>query len=779
MMFLVIFGSLAAAMAVVAQSNLRTADSSLKLSRAMSAAETGMVFARRRLAQESSRFVVDKGVIDADFGQKIWLGSYTPANDGNVTVLPPTGYSVNTPPAGVIQAIRDAHLADSDSFVAEPGDSALPEINTTYGSLTCRPIKLSTDPNSPYFRLKYELLSSLPYVRVTSKGVDGDISRELQMDFKIDKKIEFAVLSPNRIMIGKNVLVQGPLGSRYGIVSGELASANGDPLVLRSDFHYLSAALDTKLNTLYAQVMAHDVDGDGRLRPDHPVEKLGLNGHPELVDYDGDQYVSDFDLFLAQFDANGDKKVCYDAALAAAAGHGSMSAEFTLDNQLSRLIDKANPDRDGDGVPGTSSDIQLGYNDGILDINDEYAKVTGRLAFSVARNPWETANGGSYQSVVQGPVRSDIDVAPVSFEVTNEQMREITTAMFNSTQSWFKTQANAGQPFATQVASGGTYTPASAATWESVPYGATGAYDYYQRPIYSNYTFKNLRIPKGTNALFNNCKFVGVTYVQTQEDCGHYNWNTAGDVDKVETPPAGSGIFTYPLKYPPPGPASTAIIPSTGTPVTDTRVESNNVRFNDCTFLGSISGDKPVEYTHYRNKLQMTGTTRFYIDPNDPDLALQSDKATLISLLNTITPADRDQMAKSSILMPGWSIDVGNFTNQQNADPTLTPKVKLKGTIIAGILDVRGTADVFGTLLMTFRPTSGVGPLYYGGLTDAFNTTIGYFGPLDGDSEGVDPANASFQGFGEITLRYDPNAKLPDGIPWPIRIDADPTTYTE
>ena len=34
-------------------------------------------------------------------------------------------------------------------------------------------------------------------------------------------------------------------------------------------------------------------------------------------------------------------------------------------------------------------------------------------------------------------------------------------------------------------------------------------------------------------------------------------------------------------------------------------------------------------------------------------------------------------------------------------------------------------------------------------------------------------------GFGEITLRYNPTAQLPDGIPWPIRIDPDPLTYTE
>ncbi|MCZ6611575.1 MAG: hypothetical protein O6941_02980, partial [Planctomycetota bacterium] len=93
MMFLVIFGSLTAAMAVVAQGNLRTADSAMKVSRAMSAAETGLIFAARRLEAESSRFVVEKGVIDAGFGHDLWLGTYDLGADGAVVVLPPVGYT--------------------------------------------------------------------------------------------------------------------------------------------------------------------------------------------------------------------------------------------------------------------------------------------------------------------------------------------------------------------------------------------------------------------------------------------------------------------------------------------------------------------------------------------------------------------------------------------------------------------------------------------------------------------------------------------------------------
>jgi len=763
MMFLVIFGSLAAAMAVVAQGNLRTADSGMKLSRAMSAAETGLVFAQRRLASEAQRFVVEKGVIDGPFGEDIWKGTYDEGSDGAVTVLPPTGYPApSTPPSGVMEAVRDAHDADTHSFNATSGDSSLPSMNTTTGELRVKPIRLNDEDNPPYFRLTYSLVDDAPYVHVTSEGVAGDIRRTIEMDFKIDKKIEFAILSPNRIMIGKNVLVEGPLGSRYGLVTGELEPENGDPLVMRSDFYYLADALNTKLDNFYAQVVQYDVDGDNRLRPDHPDEGDGVSGQPDLVDYDGDEYVDAFDLFMAHFDTNGDERICYRA--------DAGSVEFSVDNQLAVLIDQSNADRDGDGDYGTASDTGLGYNDGILDVNDMYAKVTGKLCFAAAQNDWETPHGGSYRTVVEGAVRPDLEVPPVSFEVTEDEMREITTDMFSESETWFESQAVAGS-FAAQTASGGTYTPPSGATWEAVPFGSEGAYDYYQRPQYSGYTFTNVRIPKGTNALFTNCTFVGVTYIEAEEDCDHYNWNYTGAVEKKEVPP-GSGNWTYPLRFP-------GLNVDSPSAITDTKVHSNNIRFHNCTFLGSVSGDRPNEYTHWRNKLQYTGNTRFYIDPAEPELNdtdhpdYQADASTLRTTLNGMDEDDREELEKSSILMPGWSIDVGSFSNEAG------PKVKLKGTIVAGILDVRGTVDVHGTMLMTFRPTEAQGPLYYGGLTDAFNTTIGYFGPLDGDGEGVDPDDASFTGFGEITLRYNPDAKLPDGIPWPIRIDADPTTYVE
>lgn len=774
MMFLVIFGSLGVAMAIVAQGNLRTAESSIKVSRAMSAAESGLVFAAKRLAKESQRFVVKKGVIDDEYGHALWMGTYS-GEPGDVEILPAQGYDENTAIDGLAEAILNAHAADEGQMALETGDADLPSLAEN-GTIESRPMRIIATDDRVWFRLKYELLEDEPIVRVTSVGADGDIRRTLQLDFRIHKRIEYAIISPNRLMIGKNVRIEGPLGTRYGTDENELNAGNGDPLVMRSDFYYLSSELDTKLDALWTVVQDYDTDGDGRLRPGNATEAAGLDSNAELAsgDIDGNEFVDDFDLFLAVFDADEDLRVVYDEDKAAAAGLGNLTSEFTdIDDQLARLIDQADPDRNDDGVVD-GRDVQLGYDDGVLNGLDRYSKVHGRLAFGVTKSAWEEAHGDSYQSIVNGPITPGMEHPAVKFGVGEDELRLVTTEMFADTAEWFKDTAEGGSSFSTQVGSGvsggGTFLPPSVDTWEPVPYGSPSAYDWYQRPIFKDMTFTNVKIPTNTNALFENCTFVGVTYVETENDCTDVNWNYAGSLIKVTL---GGGTVVYSPKFP--GVTSNL----DGNPVADTKVHSNSLRFHNCTFLGSVAGDTPNEFTHWRNKVQMTGNTRFYLDPADVELAEQDDAEELTNMLEDIPAADRDMMARSQIMLPGWSVDVGNFSNEQAEDPEDTPRVNLRGTIIAGILDVRGTADVHGTLLMTFRPVKNEGPLFYDGQPDMFNTTVGYFGPDDGDGEGTLPGDDTFEGFGEITLRYDPDAKLPDGIPWPISMEALPATYLE
>ena len=196
MMFLVLFGSLAVAMAVVAQGNLRTADSGLRVSRAMSAAETGLVFGARRLREQAGRFVVTEGVIEAAFAEELWLGTL-PSDDFDV--LPPDGFSEGTEPDGIMQAVFYLHdEIDTHAIEVLAGDASLPTMDTTLGVLEVKPIPISDEANGPYFRLRYELVDSEPFIRITSRGFDGNIVRELSMDFRVGKKIEFAAISPNR-----------------------------------------------------------------------------------------------------------------------------------------------------------------------------------------------------------------------------------------------------------------------------------------------------------------------------------------------------------------------------------------------------------------------------------------------------------------------------------------------------------------------------------------------------------------------------------------------------
>src|SRR5258708_39503398 len=71
MMFLILFGSLAAAMAILSKGNIITAATHQHVVRAQGAAETGMGVAAQRLAEAAARFVVSRGTVDASFGRHL------------------------------------------------------------------------------------------------------------------------------------------------------------------------------------------------------------------------------------------------------------------------------------------------------------------------------------------------------------------------------------------------------------------------------------------------------------------------------------------------------------------------------------------------------------------------------------------------------------------------------------------------------------------------------------------------------------------------------------
>ncbi len=955
MMFLILFGSLAAAMAIISRGNIITAATHQHVTRALGAAETGLVVAQQRLIEAAARFPVSKGEVDTDFGGRIWTGAFLPS-DGAAPPLPPTSF-LNTmgTPAGLAEALAQAHWQDANTVVINQINQPVigpapagtdPDVYKLDNWLRTPAVALTAQtagaPQNTAFQIDYAPLANGTDIRVIVTGYDFDYSRDgipvtrrIMQDFRVVKRVNAAVVSPSRIMIGKNVLFEGDLGAFYDAVNSQY----GDPLVMKNDFEGLQAGLDGDLAMLASGLAAYDIDQDNRLRVGHPVEQLGIpdldgNGSPDgaALDVTEDGYVDAYDLFIRRFDANGDGKVVLSAALTDGTPAEGLTPEFVdengkpIDDDLGLLIDSAVPDRNGNGIysfidhtsngrfapgedeladideataaslpqslqaylhPGSPShvwsDQVLGFRDGVLDKRDQHAKVAGRLVFRVKAGDW-TAAQGSYMNKLRGPIRPGEGLAAMKFDATEAELPTITKSSFSNSETKLKAAADGdGKSFAEQAASNlgvslaefAAWTPASNPTspsapkyyplspdanedglpdnwqtayFEKTPFNSPNYSDWYYRPVFENMTFRNVQIPVGMNALFRNCTFVGVTYVRSDLANTHVNWTLYGKMkldtglNKPALDPArlrygdDPGETFYPTMLPPTAippnqyvlmattPLDKADITSDKVPftigydllpdpliingkrITDTKALSNNCRFHDCLFVGSLVSDAPQEYTHVRNKIQFTGATKFSEkhpdDPNDPQL--------------NPDPEDEPEIAKSSLMLPNYSVDIGAFNSPPEQD------VRLRGAVVAGVLDVRGNATIDGVLMLTFKPVLGEGPLRDAlgnpaGNPALFNTTLGYFGPADGDDESLDPNTLPiklingqlqkcvgydtngdglpdvaptqpqpagstaipFYGYGGIMLKFNKDLVLPDGVILPLQIAVERTSYRE
>lgn len=968
MMFLVLFGSLVAAMAITSRGNVRTASTHLQVTRALSAAETGLVVAESRLAEATGRFVVEQSDMTPDFVADLWLGGL--GAWGDYDVLPnPRGYSDS--PAGVAEALLFLHSLDANIIVESASDiesplmtGAWPEADPEeYGQenwivtpIVAVDAPSDSGPPPAGYQIVYAPLANGTDVRVIVIGYDYQenrppMTRMIMRDFRIVKRIDQAVISPSRILIGKNVQVVGDLGVRYD----QLAFEHGDPLVTRSDFRNIDPVLDAKLDAFYAVAgnPAYDVDGDNRLRPEHPVEGPAIpggyandEGDPDpgaaFEDVTGDGYVDEFDIFINHFDADGDGRV--HIATEFVDGNGKV-----IDPDLAHLIDSGTPDRNRNGVWGFEdinrngrydpdigeefldwywinkgasdqqklyADHELGYLDGYIDKMDRYAKLNGKLVFRVGESEWAAENP-DYNERIDGAIVPGRGDAPRKFEASDQELPLLTVDSFTESENALQAAAD-GVEFWQQVADnlgvdvgqlpayeetrdeGDHYIDGSGnkvyyprylrldpdanldglpdnwetAYFEKMPFNAPAAVDWYYRPVFEHMIFRDVRIPEGLNALFVNCTFVGATYVRSHRENrnvldplkAQIPWNEYGkmtldkatgrpkplrsrfvfgddadeydpDTGQCDCPPLDETVLPPEAKpphqlmmmalspidkgdipasqvsaYDPdayaalPDPLIIETVRDIGsgpqlvpTRVTDTRPYSNNLRFHDTLFVGSIVSDVPQEYTHVRNKMQFTGKTRF-LQQHPTDDNLNPD------------PDDLAEIVKSSMMLPNFSVDVGTF----NSPPE--QEVKLNGTIVAGVLDVRGNAEVVGSLLLTFAPVHGEGPLRDINGTPIgnpahFNASIGYFGPDDGDEESYNPYDlpivdgqrivgwdtngdgladvgpfeeapdgavaVPFHGFGRIRLQFDPFGEIPNGIKLPVKAVPLQATYKE
>ena len=603
------------------------------------------------------------------------------------------------------------------------------------------------------------------FIRVTVTAIDdagnpeggSAVSRSISQDFRIDKRIPYAILSNSRLMLGRNVSVRGNVASRFTDVS----ETNGHPIQVQSDFENLLPALDTDLEAFFDAVgdPAVDGDGDNRLNIENSVEAAAVpGGNAADLDLDLDGYVTEFDYVLRNFDADVNGTIVRSEFIDAVVAEGR---DEETAGQLFDLLDTAGDDR------------RVGYQDGELNGNDLISKIQGAVSSLIDQGEWQggfdvwrdaAARRPSFKSDLQGTI--DPGFGETSLNLGDQQL-----AVYDIDQTAFDTSVFADiarnngdtlpvpSPLGSGVPSGFSSVDGEVSEYEGpdvsgpaeTPFRAQNPYDRYFRPVYRNVVFEDLFIPKGANPRFDNCVFRGVTYIEIEEFNSDPEFNRAG----MQEPGA---TFQFPVLKFPQLDISVPGGPNAGTH-SDTKPLGNNVHFHDCVFQGSIAsgtdvGRQPLAYTHVRNKVTFTGRTRF-------DHDAETD------------PERRRFFERSSLLLPHISVEVGSFVEGLAS----TENVELTGAIVAGIIDMRGQVSIRGTLISTFEPIDGVAPVEEGN-TPNFNVTLGFFSQEAGDLESGS-GDRSGGGLGRISIVYDPSLALPDGIDSPIEVMPVQGTYFE
>ncbi|MBN2591797.1 MAG: hypothetical protein JXA96_18160 [Sedimentisphaerales bacterium] len=200
------------------------------------------------------------------------------------------------------------------------------------------------------------------------------------------------------------------------------------------------------------------------------------------------------------------------------------------------------------------------------------------------------------------------------------------------------------------------------------------------RYVYENQTFTNAKLPSNRNALFKNCTFEEILYI---------------DCDK------------------------------------NTSTYYNNVRFENCTFNGVIVTDVPQSLKWQQNCLYFTGEATF---------------------------ENTSSIQEATILAPHFNVNLGNTNPEQSENNVLT------GAIIGGIVDVRGNAQIYGTIIS---------------MCDTSQWSSGYVTNIGATLDDGGSETTELGDIGVIDITPDKDQMLPSGISSPIIIKALQNTYSE
>ncbi|HZN65620.1 MAG TPA: hypothetical protein VFB66_09975 [Tepidisphaeraceae bacterium] len=709
MLYLILLGTLTLAMFVSATTNVQTSENFSRVARAQASAETGLRWMDFRFRQMTTRPKTDKGTVSKDTGKVLWPALRDAIAADLATVRGPTGkpldVRVETNRVRALGACIDA--ASGATF-----------------DITVRPL-------SPMDG------SDERFIRVTVEGRSYGTRRVASMDFEMKKQVSFAVVGKVPLQVGRNTIIDGPIAMT--------TPTKYPPIYVLSDFTHFHPGLKTKIQAFNAHLEGVGV-WDGKVIKNHDGfdNRISVNNAAEYAlakakgygDYNGDAWIDEYDLFLAEFDSN------RDGQLAKTEFTNTLTGKL-YDENLFNAIDsiggpRFNEDKDGDGILDTGEDTngngvldidppRAGYKDGLIDNRDGYAKIRGQITLATTSAAWESnlaPQGQDIHDMIAGPIASpDPTQLAIKFGAPSNSMFDLQAANFEQATLNFKAKTGAAAGTMTKTttliankvlaaadANGGTLN-------ERTPYGSTSWQATYARPVFRNLTLRNVQIPKGLNALFDNCKFEGVTYVDMTRDIIKPGTSTVTfnkDDGMNWSKRMRSGTFS-----------NTVTLTATNSyGFTD----GNNLRFNDCTFEGPIAGGYATAYTHFTNTWEFTGATMF------------NNKV--------------DQTA--TIVAPQTNMEMGSFTN-----PALAPST-LVGVVVAGNLDIRGSTTVDGSIII---PSDGAG-----------NTTLSYFGDNDG---ATDPGAMPQGGYGKLVVRFNPYRAMPDGILTSIDLVPAIGTYRE
>lgn len=662
MIFLTLLATLSVGMYAMSTVNVETAANLESVEKARTLAESGMRWIEHRF-RRMSRPKTTIGNISPEVADSLW---------------PAIRAAIATDMSAMLKTDERPVFYDSDANV-----------------LTSSPI--APDGDSGRFVITItQHPTDARYLYVTSTGMHRGATRSISMYFRIDKKIRYAIAGRVPIQLGRNVMVEGPI-----VMTTTAKPGNQPPVLAISDFKNINSSLSSDVLAFQQFLADHYGAYDNRV-PLSDATAAAAAQAAGFSDANLDGYIDEYDLFLAAFDGNNDRAIA--------------GAEFIKPGTAKPYDENLLPTIDTLGAPLSPSDPErLGYNDGQVDNYDGYAKVSGQVLITEGLNPLKSrlaSDGKAIPDVLQGPITPvEPGDAPVVFGYDATDVADLTPDNFNTNGFRDNTGPEHGATAKTSTVISNAVLSAADANGgnvnERTPYGSTTYQATYKRPVFQNMTFKNCRIPKGLNALFDNCKFEGVTYVETEANIT----NSSG-----HTTTSSSDGMTWSKKMKSGSFSSTTALTSTNS---WGFCRGNNLRFNNCTIEGPLTsggavGEAPTAYTHFTNSWEFTGSTLF----------------------------DNKVDQTATIIAPNTNIEMGSFTNPGQAPSTLI------GVVVAGNLDIRGTSIVDGSIIVT---GDGAG-----------NTTLGWFGASDSDTNASSPMPEG--GWGKINIRRNPNRSLPDGI---------------